>query len=183
MSRGVAIFTSAALSWPDVVHLIEEYNALAQTEVAELTDHSAILFAIGTPEEPEAPVARTFFLYRSESALRELEPDGLEFPDSDEDEPDESRPMSREAMRRMLGGEPPQTCLLIDPWLGPGSGWLVVLFAALCAEHWPCVVSDVYGHIYSAAEIFALRAAKRDFDDESRMRYPANITITQSFET
>src|SRR5579859_334222 len=67
-------------------------------------------------------------------------------------------------VRRLLGGEP-QSAIVLLANDARGSKILAVQFAAVCAEHYPCVVYLETGHaLYSAQELLQLRDAGMGFD-------------------
>jgi hypothetical protein len=76
----------------------------------------------------------------------------------------EDRPEALTKIRHLLGGEPRSAIeLAANPVRG--SKILAVQFAALCAEHYPCVVYQSAGHaLFPAHEVLALRDAGMGFD-------------------
>ncbi len=65
---------------------------------------------------------------------------------------------------QLLGGEPQSAIVLIANGVR-GSKILAVQFAALCAEHYPCVVLQAAGQaIFPAQEVLELRDAGMGFD-------------------
>jgi hypothetical protein len=65
---------------------------------------------------------------------------------------------------QLLGGEPQSAIVLIANGVR-GSKILAVQFAALCAEHYPCVVLQTVGNVvYSREKLFKYRDAGMGFD-------------------
>jgi hypothetical protein len=65
---------------------------------------------------------------------------------------------------QLLGGEP-RSAIVLDANDVRGSKILAVQFAALCAEHCPCVVLQAAGQaLFSAQEVLELRGAGMGFD-------------------
>jgi hypothetical protein len=76
----------------------------------------------------------------------------------------EDQPRVLAKIRRLLGGEPRSAIVLIANGV-VGSKILAVEFAALCAEHYPCVVLQSAGHaIFSAQKLLKYRDAGMGFD-------------------
>lgn len=67
-------------------------------------------------------------------------------------------------IRQLIDGEP-RSAIVLDANDVEGSQILVVQFAALCAEHYPCVVLQAAGQaLYPAQEVLELRDAGMGFD-------------------
>jgi len=67
-------------------------------------------------------------------------------------------------IRQLLGGEPQSAVVLIANGV-VGSKILAVEFAALCADHYPCVVLQAVGDVvYSRQKLFKYRDAGMGFD-------------------
>lgn len=65
---------------------------------------------------------------------------------------------------RLLGGEP-RSAIVLDTSDAIGSKILAVQFAALCAEHYPCVVLQASGNaVYSRQKLLKYRDAGMGFD-------------------
>jgi hypothetical protein len=65
---------------------------------------------------------------------------------------------------QILGGEP-KSAIVLDANKVRGSKILAVEFAALCEEHYPCVVLQAAGNaLFPAHEVLALREAGMGFD-------------------
>ena len=76
----------------------------------------------------------------------------------------EDQPEMLANIRQLLGGEP-QSAIELAANDVVGSKILAVQFAALCAEHYSCVVEQAAGHaIFSAQELLKLRDAGMGFD-------------------
>jgi hypothetical protein len=67
-------------------------------------------------------------------------------------------------IRQRIGGEP-RSAIVLDASKVRGSKILAVQFAALCAEHYPCVVYQAAGQaLFPAHEVLSLRDAGMGFD-------------------
>jgi hypothetical protein len=76
----------------------------------------------------------------------------------------EDQPEVLANIRQLLGGEP-QSAIELAANAVVGSKILAVQFAALCAEHYPCVVEQAAGHaIFPAHEVLELRDEGMGFD-------------------
>ncbi len=70
-----------------------------------------------------------------------------------------------ERMAHILGGRP-QTYIQLYATKGRESQQLVLEFACLCAQRYPCVVDDNMGKVFSSEELFELRDTGKVFDEE-----------------
>jgi hypothetical protein len=76
----------------------------------------------------------------------------------------EDEPEVLEEIRQIIGGEP-GSAIVLDANNAEGSQILVVQFAALCAERYPCVVYQTAGQaLYTAQDVLQLRDAGMSFD-------------------
>ncbi len=97
----------------------------------------------------------------------------------------EDQPEMLANIRQLLGGEP-QSAIELAANDVVGSKILAVQFAALCAEHYPCLVYQHAGQaIFSAQELLKLRDAGMGFDGstwEKAARYRPPVWNTRIIE-
>ena len=68
------------------------------------------------------------------------------------------------SIRQLIGGDP-KSAIVLDANNVRGSQILALQFAALCAEHYPCVVLQTAGNaLFPGHEILELRDAGKGFD-------------------
>lgn len=97
------------------------------------------------------------------------------------------RELEEEAEKlRQLLGNPPKSAIVLTTNDAKGSKILAVQFAALCAEHYPCLVYQHAGQaVFSAQELLQLRDAEMGFDGstwEKAARYRSPVWNTRVIE-
>lgn len=77
------------------------------------------------------------------------------------------RPDTLQQITQRLGGEP-RTCVVLETSNTPGSDHVAVQFIVAFAQHWPCIVDNLHGQLYTSAEVQALYATGSNFADAQR---------------
>lgn len=139
MAEPIAVFTTAPVSDQAFQHFLQTIGAYPARD--------------GWSEGQLSDVDRHVWIERSPESLTELEQDGT--------------PAEHAAIKQRLGGWP-ATCILLNISRTPGSDRLAMQFILAFIQHWPVLVDDGLGHLYTSADVRALYEAGGSFEDALR---------------